>query len=328
MKTSFTKLFASIAVAAALVSSFANFANAQGLIGRIIHEAINEVEDHYDYDYDFNGQSGHNGHSFNGNGGHGHSGNRGRQNWDNGNGQQFQPVQQQSMPNWLLGTWTVNDGRMGGKTEVVIANGTFTTVGYSLSQGGYRELSRTTQSARYSQNGLVIGNATFQVAATPGSLTLTGNGSTVKLVKPTQNGGSGSVISGGPINNGGQTQIVHVSGITANRLPVAMQGTWYEVSLNSKGEQILNRYDLGNDGSYEMFQYAISAQGEADLSSPIARLSTLATAAQRSLSFKNGTLSLGAAGTKFAEGPYTATVSGSTLTLVDSTETRTLTRQP
>ena len=322
MKTSFTKLFTSIAVVAALVGgSLAKSANAQGLIGRIIHEVINEVEDDYDYDYDYdfdNGHSGHSGHggnSWNGNGGHGHSGNRGGHSGNNGQ----QPVQQ-SMPTWLLGTWKVNDGRMGGKTEVVIANGSFTTIGYSFSQFGYQELSRSTQSARYSQNGLMIGNTLFQVAATPGSLTLTGNGATVQLVKPAQN-------NGGPINNGG-SQIIQVSNITTNRLPVAMQGTWYEVSLNSKGDQILNRYDLGSNGSYEMMQYAISAEGEADLSSPVARLSTLATAAQRSLTFKNGTLTLGAAGSQFAEGPYTATVSGSTLTLADGTETRTLTRQP
>jgi hypothetical protein len=318
MKTSFTKLFAMIAVAVALAGGlFSSPAKAQGLIGQILHELLHDHDGHHGH--------GHSGHSFNG----GH-------NFNGGGFINQQPVVQNNLPQWLVGTWTLNDGRMGGKTEMMIGNGTVTTIDYSFSQFGLREVSRTSRSASLGQNGLRVGSKIFQVTRNaPGDITLSGNGQLLNLVRagqqPINNGGGVVINNGGQINNGGNNggnngQIIQISSLT-NRLPVAMQGTWYEVSLNSRGEQILNRYDLGANGSYEMFQYAISADGEVDLNAPLARLSQVAAAQRRTVKFTNGVLSLGA-GQTFAEGPYNATVNGSTLTLTDSTETRTWTRNP
>jgi hypothetical protein len=315
MKTSFTKLFTLIAVVVALAGGvFSSPAKAQGLIGQILHELMHDHHGHNGH-----GGHGHSGHSFNG----GHGGHGNGHNFNKGGFINQQPVMQNNLPQWLVGTWTLNDGRMGGKTELLIGNGQVTTIDYSFSQFGYRETSRTSRSASLGQNGLRIGSKLYQVTRNaPGDITLDGNGQSLNLVRAGQqpNNGGGVVI-----NNGGQ--IIQVSGLTNNRLPVSMQGTWYEVSLDSKGAQILNRYDLGANGSYEMFQYAISADGEVDLNAPLARLSQIASAQQRTVKFTNGVLSLGA-GQSFAEGPYNTTVNGSTLTLTDSTETRTWTRTP
>lgn len=324
MKTSFTKLFTLIAVVVALAGGvFSSPANAQGLIGQILHELMHDHHGHNGHGHSGHGHSGHGGHNFN-NGGH---------NFNGGGFINQQPVVQNNLPQWLVGTWTLNDGRMGGKTELLIGNGQVTTIDYSFSQFGFREVSRTSRSASLGQNGLRIGNKFYQVTRNaPGDITLDGNGQSLNLVRagqqPNSGGNGGGVVinNGGQINNGNNGQIIQISG-TSNRLPVSMQGTWYEVSLNSRGEQILNRYDLGANGSYEMAQFAISADGEVDLNAPLARLSQIASAQQRTVKFTNGVLSLGA-GQSFAEGPYNTTVNGSTLTLTDSTETRTWTRNP
>lgn len=326
MKTSFTKLFTLIAVTVALAGGvFSTPAKAQGLIGQILHELLHDHHGHNGQGHRGHGHSGHGGHNFN-NGGHSFNG---------GGFINQQPVVQNNLPQWLVGTWTLNDGRMGGKTELLIGNGQVTTIDYSFSQFGFRELGRTSRSASLSQNGLRIGGKFYQVTRNaPGDITLDGNGQALNLVRAGQQpiNGGGIVINnggnnGGQINNGGNNgQIIQISG-TSNRLPASMQGTWYEVSLNGRGEQILNRYDLGANGSYEMFQYTISADGEVDLNAPLARLSQVAAAQRRTVKFTNGVLSLGA-GQSFAEGPYNTTTNGSTLTLTDSTETRTWTRTP
>ena len=96
---------------------------------------------------------------------------------------------------------------------------------------------------------------------------------------------------------------MNTAAVDGTRVPVSMQGTWFEVSQNRRGEQILNKYVFNADATYDLSQYAVSAEGDVDLGQPIAQLSRLASAQQRTISINaQGVGTLGA-GQSFAEGP-------------------------
>ena len=114
-----------------------------------------------------------------------------------------------------------------------------------------------------------------------------------------------------------------------SRVPVSMQGTWFEVSQNRRGEQILNKYVFNADATYDLSQYAVSPEGDVDLGQPTAQLSRLASAQQRTISINaQGVGTLGA-GQTFAEGPlqfaHATDSSGQTLLVMGD---RRLTRTP
>ena len=100
------------------------------------------------------------------------------------------------------------------------------------------------------------------------------------------------VIFNAPIVNQ-PPRVPQLSVKRSNRLPTEMQGTWYEVTQDSQGQRVLNRYELDAAGSYEMLQFSISAQNDVDLNSPIAQLSQIASAQQRTLAYQDGQFSLG-----------------------------------
>lgn len=338
MKKTFSKLFSLIALAMILAGgSLTNTASAQGILGGVLSELFGEGHCHhhthrYDYDYGYDDDYG----------------------YDEfvpqpvyRSNRQPMPIERSSLPPWLLGKWQLVDGRVGGATQYEItADGRFTTINLVTGTAyGTYESGRSVQQATYTANGLQIGNKLFQLSSTtPGTLTLSSNGGSFQLQRvnsnrqppvnvnlPPINGPIGNLpqvnINGPAINN---PRVLSVQ--RSNRLPNQMAGTWYEVSRDSQGQSVLNRYDLDALGSYEMFQYSISAQNEVDLGSPIAQLSQIASAQQRTLAYQDGQLSLGA-GQDFAEGPYTVSLTTDAngqpaLSLKNATETRLLTRNP
>lgn len=247
------------------------------------------------------------------------------------------PIERSSLPQWLLGKWQLVDGRAGGATQYEItADGRFTTINLvtGAAYGPY-ESGRSVQQATYTANGLQIGNKLFQLSSTtPGMLTLSSNGGSFQLQRVNSNPQPPANVNVPPVNvNVPVINRPRVLSVTrSNRLPNEMAGTWYEVSRDSQGQSVLNRYDLDAMGSYEMFQYSISAQNEVDLSRPVAQLSQIASVQQRTLAYQDGQLSLGA-GQDFAEGPYTVSLTTDAngqpaLSLKNATETRLLTRNP
>ena len=326
MKTTFSKLFSLIALTLILAGgSLTSTASAQGLIGGVLSELFGDDHCHhhgrrYDYGYDdeFVPQP-----VFRSN-------------------RQSMPIERSSLPHWLLGKWQLVDGRAGGATQYdIAADGRFTTINLVTGTAyGTYESGRSVQHATYTANGLQIGNKLFQLSSTtPGTLTLSSNGGSFQLQRVNSNlqppvNINGPIGSLPPVNVNGpvinQPRVLSVK--RSNRLPNEMAGTWYEVSRDSQGQSILNRYDLDAMGSYEMFQYSISAQNEVDLGSPVAQLSQIASAQQRTLAYQDGQLSLGA-GQDFAEGPYTVSLTKDAqgqpaLSLKNATETRLLTRTP
>ncbi|QDU28303.1 hypothetical protein ETAA8_34030 [Anatilimnocola aggregata] len=235
-----------------------------------------------------------------------------------------QPAPQPPLPQWLIGAWQLMDGRTGGATFVEFTpDGKFITIDTAQTAQGVQETGRSTASARYSTNGLQLGDKLFQVSSsTPGILMLTLNGTAVQIKRVDQPaaapGGGGQPNAPGqpnpgPGGNNPRPGVIklrpQVPGgpVVANQLPASMQGTWFEVTRNRLGDEILIRYDFNADGTYDLQQFAVSEDGEVDLNSPIAQLSKKVPAAQRTIAFANGQLTLGA-GQRFAEGPMTATV--------------------
>lgn len=321
MKTTFSKLFCLIALAVILAGgSLTNTASAQGILGGVLSELFGGGHcDHPSHFYDDEDYG-----------------------YDNYAPRpvyrpEFQPmpVVRSSLPQWLLGKWQLVDGRAGGATEYEItADGRFTTINLVTGTAyGTYESGRSVQQAAYTANGLQIGNKLFQITSTtPGTLTLSSNGSSFQMQRVNSvPQGPQPVIFDAPIVNQ-PPRVPQLSVKRSNRLPTEMQGTWYEVTQDSQGQRVLNRYELDAAGSYEMLQFSISAQNEVDLSSPVAQLSQIASAQQRTLAYQDGQLSLGA-GQEFAEGPYTSSVTTDAngqpaLSLKNATETRLLTRNP
>lgn len=328
MKTTFTKLFSQIALTLILAGgSLTSTASAQGLIGEVLSEVFGSGHCHHNYFYDDD------------------------YGYDNDGYQDFvpqpvyranrqpMPIERSSLPQGLLGRWQLVDGRVGGATQYEITvDGRFTTINLITgTANGTYESGRSVQQATYTANGLQIGNKLFQLSSTaPGTLTLSSNGASIQLQRVNSspqppvnvNGNLPPVNINGPVIN--KPRVLSVQ--RSNRLPNEMAGTWYEVSRDSQGQSILNRYDLDAMGSYEMFQYAISAQDEVDLSKPIAQLSQIASVQQRTVAYQDGRLSLGA-GQDFGEGPYAASLTTDAngqpaLSLKNATETRLLTRNP
>lgn len=316
MKTSFNKLFSTVAVTIALAGGMLSTpVKAQGLVGQILHEVLAHNQGHHDHH------------------GHGHSRNGGS---FSQNGGSFQ--RSAAFPDALLGAWTVNDGRLGGRTDIVFAeNGTITEITFSVTQFGVQESGRVTRFGNFGANGLVIDNQPIQASlSNQGVLSLTARGQTMQLIRAGQQNGGG-LINNGLINNGQQNGgnfiTIGQTGSGGSRrknasVPVEMQGVWFEVGTDANGSPILSRYDLKNDGSYEMQEFAVSASGQVDLSRPFAQLAQIATADERSAVLENGVLTLGGTGKSFSEGPYAVVQSGKTLSLTSSNESRTWTRTP
>lgn len=351
MQTTFTKLFTLIALTLILAGSTVSTVSAQG---RLISSILNELldNDHCHHPSHYRGHSGHSfgrssGHSFHQNNGHNFNQNSGH-NFHNMGGSQFQgrtnqfsqPVNQfgqisqrpvqSSLPSWLVGTWQLLDGRAGGATQYEIAaDGRFTTINLMTgTAAGTVESGRSVQTASYSQNGLLVGNRLFQVRGTePGKLTLSSGNSSFQIQR------IDTSASGGPIN-GGQTQLIStvVNNLppAASQVPAAMLGSWFQLGQNTRGQRILNRYVFNADGTYDLLQYVVSAQDEVDFGQPLAQLSKLASAQQRTVSITpQNVITLGA-GQSFAEGPMqlASTVDANGQVTILHLGDRKLTREP
>lgn len=321
MKTTFAKLFTLIALTMIVAGSSLNTVSAQGrLISGILSEVLGDQHCH------------HPSHQHN----HGFNRPYGNQNYNeqnfqpyNGGDVQYQqqqpspppmnklvpppmtklvpppmtklvpPPMRSTLPDWLVGKWQLLDRRVGGATQYEIsADGRFTTINLVTgTAAGTFESGRSTQTVSYSPNGLLVGNKLFELSSTePGKLTLNSTDSSFQIQRI-----ESPVSNIQPVAN--STPVNSTQSADGSRVPVAMHGTWYEIARNSRGEQILNRYVFSPAGTYDLLQYAISAEGDVDLGQPLAQLSKMASAQQRTVSITPQAVMTLAAGERFAEGP-------------------------